>query len=109
MTREKLQDYQRTKTVYEWDFEVTDKYGDVIDHNHMDHLPVKTNLTGEKNNKGDLVLIRDSGTDADGLQDRQWAYTEHDDAGYLQLPSHFDGGYKVPSRYHTELKRWQGD
>ena len=103
--RELLQDCQRRETWYEWDLEEIDEYGDVIDHHHADKLsefPLDFDPESYV-----LVLVRDSGCEADGLDDRQWAYTALDDNLDWILPSHFDGGNLVPKKYHAELARWQ--
>ena len=37
----------------------------------------------------------------EGLEDRQWAYIEDG-----KLPEEFDGGEKVPKRFHEEVERY---
>ena len=111
--RKRLHPDFRRQTAYEWDFEEIDEHGDIVDHNHTDRLDsghpfdlddieIETDVEDRIN----LVLIRDSGTEADGIDDRQWAYTIKTADGWM-LPSHFDGGNVVPKKYHAELARWQ--
>lgn len=104
--REKLQDCQKSQVFYEWDFEVSDEHGDIVDHEHYDKLP-KTSSEIKMEENVELVLIRESGNEADGLQDRQWAYPEIQN-GILCLPEEFDGGNKIPRRFREELAKWQG-
>lgn len=93
------------KVAYEWDRETVDQYGDIIDHSHSDTLePIAED-------GGRLVLVRDEYTEADGVQDRLWAYV--DDAG--KLPEFFSRAgtgeddwvtsVRVPQRFHKELAR----
>jgi len=49
----------------------------------------------------ELVLVRNRGTDAEGLVDRQWAYVGDDG----QLPKEFGGGALVPAAYHRALAK----
>ena len=89
----------RNRVDYEWDIETVDEYDDIQDHHHSDvcfdliKYPLKESER--------LVLVRDVGNDDDGLQDRQWAYV--DASG---LPDFFDGGAKVPKRFHKELAKY---
>lgn len=48
-----------------------------------------------------IGLVRDVGTDWDGLTDRQWAYLDADGA----LPDEFDGGASIPQRFRRELEQ----
>jgi hypothetical protein len=87
-------------TNYEWDYETIDlNSGDIIDHNHANKL---TDFRAE--DKTDtLVLIRDSGDQIHGLQERTWAYVINN-----KLPEYFSDStgiplHKVPARFHKEL------
>jgi hypothetical protein len=46
-----------------------------------------------------MVLVRDVGTECDGVEDRQYAYVTED----WTLPAEFDGGARVPKRFHAQL------
>ena len=87
------------RTMYEWDIETVDEYGDIIDHHHSDACP-GTQTSPDKH----LVLVRDCGTgwsddpDHFEMDDRQWAYVTDG-----KLPGRFDGGAVVPQRLHREL------
>jgi hypothetical protein len=92
---------------YEWDWEEVhiieeEDVCDVIDHNHSTKLE-------DKPNEGDdyqLCLVRDSFCPIDGdlkLGGRSWAYLDDDG----NLPSHFDGGHKIPKRFQKEFNKWK--
>lgn len=104
--RELLQECQRTKTYYEWVLESIDQYGDIIDTQAFDtvqELWQHRNL-GEPDSDHDTWdwgLRRMSGSEADGMTDDQYAYTVNG-----ELPEYFDGGNKVPVRYHRKLARF---
>lgn len=103
-----LQAGQRRLTAYEWDFEEVDRYGDILDHNHSDTLVKCYFSTDFDPEVYELVLIRDSGCENDGMDDRQWAYAAYNDcSGQWELPKNFNGGNVVPQKYHRELKHWQ--
>ena len=89
----------RNTIVYEWDIETVDNNGDIQDHHHSDTCFDLIKCPLEKGER--LVLVRNLGNDEDGLQDRQWAYV--DPTG---LPDFFDGGAKVPQRFHRELNKF---
>lgn len=92
----------KQEALYEWDYETIDEYGDVIDHNfsnklffysYIDITPV-------------LALVRDSGNEIDGLNNRAWAYVRDG-----VLPDHFTDSYgcviaKVPKRFKTEFEKY---
>lgn len=88
---------------YEWDVETFDlESDDILDHSHMDKpVPPSSLCECER-----LVLVRDDGTDDEGLIDRLWAYVEDD-----MLPKHFENGagietqVRVPKRFHKQLER----
>ena len=80
---------------YEWDVETVDEYGGVQEHDHSNKYPSR-----KLNHDELIVLVRDLHSDDEGLQDRQWAYVEDN-----LLPDEFDGGAKVPKRFHVELAK----
>lgn len=95
----------RNKVEYEWANEAVDSYGD-CDPYHAENLSYCNAPTNKPNADGetlDLVLVRDEHNDWHGLVNRQWAYVEDG-----VLPDKFDGGAKVPKRFHTEFDRWFG-
>ena len=47
-----------------------------------------------------IELVRDVGNEADGITYRQWALLTNG-----KLPNEFDGGAKVPKRFHDECRR----
>lgn len=91
-------------TIYEWDFETVDEYGDVQDHNAEDKL-----TSFPKDTEGNLVLVRQEGSDAEGVTGRYWAYVKDG-----QLPEYFEDStgqevnIKVPKKYKDELAKWIG-
>ena len=89
---------------YEWDVETlsTDGYEDILEHDHTENLKEYIGLFPLPNNQR-LVLIRDQGNEDQGLLDRQWAYVKDG-----KLPIEFDGGSKVPKRFHKELEKSTG-
>lgn len=97
----------KVKTVYEWDVETWDMHDDIQDHAHSDKLEAGMLDTESYFDQGTLVfphlvLVRDvwelfSEEDGD-LRDRCWAYVENG-----KLPKEFEGGPKVPQRFHKEL------
>ena len=96
-----------TGTFYEWDAELCDDYGDVINHSHAVAL-IELKATSHKiDDKGTwfrLVLVRDVFRDG-VMKDRSWAYVTKDG----ELSTHTDGGDKVPKKYHKEFennKEW---
>jgi|TARA_Y100000034_G_C6827289_1_gene373113 hypothetical protein len=90
------------KTFYEWDVETLDANGDVQDHDHESKLKAHRQygaaiLSGKRNDLR-LVLVRDVGSDDDGVAERAWAYVKDG-----KLPDEFDDGTPVPQRFHIEL------
>ena len=93
----------QTKVFYEWTLEeLVD--GDIIDSSFADKVSSfdKSDLTGK-----DLGLVRNEGNEADGLEDRFWAYVKDG-----KLPEYFQDGagheidIKVPQKYHKELSNY---
>jgi hypothetical protein len=113
---------------YEWDIETVDmESGDILDHNHAAKLSefseieidqAVSQFVDELGQATRLVLVRDSrgmvtrhGRTVEHL-DRTWAYVTEAGA----LPATFDSGdggnpdgYKVPARFHAELKEAVAD
>lgn len=90
------------QTLYEWDYETVDVHGDVQDHNHADKLSMFT----DSDKTDSLVLIRNSGNEAEGLTERYWAYVKNG-----KLPEYFQDSNennicKVPARFHAELAKY---
>ena len=105
--REILQDCQRISTHYEWVAEIIDIYDDIIDSQYFDTLGelqqwVKTVSPDDFENykRIDWGLHRCSGSEADGMTDREYAYVKSN-----TLPDYFDQGSKVPKRFHEQLKK----
>lgn len=106
MTHERLVQ----QTSYEWDIEVTDAHGDIVDHIFSDKCPdfAELNRTRislmKKNESAILVLVRNigEGYKSDPLSfhliERSWAYVKDG-----KLPEQFDDGYVVPKRFHKEI------
>ena len=93
----------RNTIKYEWTLEEIDN-GDVVDSYFSDTLTFDKNLLGMNTLLG---LVRNEGNENDGVTDRLWAYVKNS-----KLPEYFsnaDGqqvGYKVPVKYHNELKTY---
>lgn len=101
---------QGERVSYEWDIETfVAPDGDIIDHDHRNTLAefsrdelwdaLNGKVTGEMSTR--LVLVRDVGSDLDGLTDRQWAYVED-----MRFPDAFDNGALVPKRFIDELHQF---
>lgn len=96
---------------YEWDIELIDEYGDILDHNFSDKLAdiwEDMLIEPKEGYSKNLVLVRNKGNDIEGLLDRHWAYY---DPASKTLPETFGDSLnepteiKVPKKYHTELNR----
>ena len=91
------------KVYYEWDVETMgdDISGDVLEHDHGDTLDdIENNFP--LNHNESLVLVYNTGNEADGITDRSWAYVQCI-GGEMRLPTHFGNGEPVPKRFHREL------
>lgn len=91
---------------YEWVIEPEDNDGDIIEVSHRDTLrealeDADAYLENPEVADVAIGLVRDAGDEIEGVQDRQWAYLE--DNG--ELPYEFDGGARVPQRFHEEARR----
>lgn len=90
---------------YEWVIEEVDADGDIINVDHTDTLAdalKRMQYPVDDSNHNQLGLVRDtwSKDDPGNLEDRQWAYVEDG-----KLPAEFDGGAKVPKRFHAEINK----
>lgn len=97
----------RNTVDYEWDVEVLDEHGDIEDHHfHVSAMDMVKEHT--ENPQSDMVLVRSVGNNDDGVVDRLWAYVKDG-----KLPEYFedsnrrDTGYRVPKRFHEELRKAQ--
>jgi len=95
MTDDRYKKMIRLSTSYEWDIEEIDEFGDVEEHNFRSKLKDLLEI------KGDLVLVRTTGSEANGVDDRQWAYVENG-----ELPETFSDGAKIPEKFRKELKNF---
>lgn len=92
----------RNKISYEWVFEEYDNNGDIIDPLFSDKLiDAQREAEGCFTHEYEIALVRNEGTEEDGLQVREYAYITAEG----ELPEEFDDGYKVPQRFHKELAR----
>ena len=102
MTDNEYKSMTRMTTVYEWDWEETetaDEDSDMIDHHFCDVgklelCPVEGHAR--------LVLVRDVGSECDGVEDRTWAYVTPQGG----LPVEFDNGVKVPKKYVEQFMKF---
>lgn len=89
--------------VYEWCYEEVDEAGDIIDSSFQDKLEGFSGVSTTHT----LVLVRNVGNEASGLEERLWAYVEDG-----QLPFFFsdamerETGRKVPARFQAELDKF---
>ena len=87
---------------YEWDAELCDRLGDISRHFHavrleeLKNTPTEIDATGDWWNR--LVLIRRVFKGGD-LIDTSWGYVNKNG----ELPTHTDGGDKIPQKYHKEF------
>lgn len=97
-----------TKVAYEWCIEETNKHDDIVNSSFADKLSAfnKEELSSLNGNNFCLALVRDSSDnlETEGVQERGYAYLKLN-GGTLVLPDEFDNGYKVPKKFHAELKR----
>ena len=84
---------------YEWVFEETDEYGDIVDPMFGDTFKEVSQLKPEdKSNDVHIALIRFEGDEDNGEDCREYAYIKDG-----KLPVEFDDGYRVPKRFHAEV------
>lgn len=110
----------KRETVYQWCIE-TWVDGEIEDHHHQDQLAqyetkdiaqcvsaaggsAALEESGATGNV--LVLIREVGCEANGMEDRTWAYAERID-GKLVLHATFDNGKPIPAQFCAELAATQ--
>lgn len=93
----------RNTIKYEWTLEEIDN-GDVVDSDFSDTLTFDKSLLGMNTLLG---LVRNEGNENDGVTDRLWAYVKDG-----KLPEYFTNAngqtvsYKVPVKFHNELKTY---
>lgn len=81
---------------YEWVAEPTDEFGDIIDPLFGDTFAdVVKFAEGYECHATNFALVRNAGTEADGLEERGYAYLDETD----HLPEYFDCGHKVPKKF----------
>lgn len=86
---------------YEWTLEEIQD-GEIMDSDFADTLP----LTWLTEPNTDLGLVRNEGSESEGVNDRLWAYVKDG-----KLPEYFSNamgevvGYKVPQKFHNELNK----
>ena len=103
MTDNEYRELMRSRTSYEWGVELVIDDEDIEDTFHFDSF-AEAKQEAEKPREGYrsvIVLIREQGSEDRGVEDRQWAYFEDDGT----LPEEFDGGNRVPKRFHQEVAK----
>jgi len=107
MTDKEYRELTRSRTEYEWgvEFVIDDEYEDIDYTLHFDSF-AEAKQEAEEPREGYryrhvIVLIRDQGSEDRGVTDRQWAYLQEDGT----LPEEFDGGNRVPKRFHQEVAK----
>ena len=84
---------------YEWVAEPVDQHDDIIDPIFGDTFKEVEHVTADSYFDAVMVnfaLVRNVGNEDDGLQERQYAYLTDG-----TLPDEFDGGAKIPKRFHS--------
>jgi hypothetical protein len=105
MTDKEYKELTRSRTAYEWGVElvIDDESEDIDDTFYFDAF-AEAKQEAEKPREGYrnvVVLIREQGSESLGVTDRQWAYLEEDGT----LPEEFDGGSRIPKRFHQEVAK----
>ncbi len=100
---------------YEWDVEVLDEYGDIVDHHFQESF---RDCVMENNGKDcyfEIVLVRTTGNQEDGVTDRTWAYVNENGElpEYSSTPD-INGKYinkcnKIPKKFHQEIAKFKKD
>lgn len=95
---------------YEWAVEVYDEADeDILDVCHGETIAqALDHAKGSQNDPGTgprrLVLIRDTGTEAEGLTDRMWAYpVENRLPLYFSYADEGSNGTRVPQQFHHQI------
>lgn len=100
----------RNRVIYEWLVDELNGDGDIVDTQYYDtfYQAVAAQWAAlgscSNGNNYEVGLIRYVGNDVDGEVDRQYAYTVCN-----ELPEFFDGGAKVPVRFHCEITNWRNE
>jgi len=113
-TKAEYDQYQKVFTTYEWDIETVED-GDIQDHEHRDKLSefstdqlVACELFHDNNFTGTvLVLVKDVGSNAEGVTHRAWVYTKRINGKLVFLAPTMDDGKPIPKRYINELEKAQ--
>ncbi len=92
----------RDKIDYEWVAEELDEHGDIIDPMYGDTLAEVMGFIEPAANV-EYALMRREGNDADGENYREYTYLVDG-----KLPLKFPDGYRVPLRFHREVKSTLG-
>lgn len=92
-------------TLYEWDLETVDGQGDdaeILEHDHFDKL----SLIPYRQPNQRLVLVRDTGNDAEGLTDRLWFYFDgSNESSFFTDSTGSETQIAVPKKYMAEFEK----
>jgi hypothetical protein len=89
------------RVFYEWALEMVDEHGDIIDADFATNTGYASAWRKESPVdcvRHDVALVRRVGSDADGEQERGYAYVRPDGT----LPDRFTCGAKVPQSWRDE-------
>jgi len=95
----------RLQITYEWTLEQIED-GDIVDIDFSDQLDFDVALVLDKPYY-QLGLVMNEGNESKGVVNRLWAYEKGG-----KLPEYFCNamqeptGYKVPAKYHADLKKY---
>jgi hypothetical protein len=91
----------RAKVAYEWAWEVTDDYGDIV---ACEYWSTFAECQTDAPVGAAIALVQRWGNDLIGEEDRGYAYCQPGPHGTgLVLPEFFDNDKRVPQRFHAEL------
>ena len=112
----------RVRVTYEWDVELLGEpyeteWGedtDILDHCHSETAAEMVATYRRCQAEGvacDMVLIRETGSEAKGVITRLWAYVDLDDMELADFFSDglFDTGYRVPEKQLAEFAQAVAD
>lgn len=87
------------KTTYDFVCEWIDDYDDIIDCEFSPTLKGAKDYAKNSTYKGtvktNIALVRTTGDEIEGMQERGYAYFDSS----FKLPNRFDNGYSVPVRF----------
>ena len=90
---------------YEWNVMRLDEHGDIIDNEFYDRLnEMGCWMPHEllQGSEAGLCLVRNEGSNDEGLQDRHWAYPKDGN-----LPDYFDESMlPIPKKFRVEFLKW---